>query len=109
MFLANCRVSILRGTMTDAWGDPKDRTDPVHSGIPASIMTVRTNETTMSSGRPQQISYLIGRLPAGTDIQAQDRLLDEGSGVIYIVDGVDLDARSPVIDTGVRLDLRRVS
>lgn len=109
MWLATHRVSILRGTITDQFGDEKDRNDPVHSHVPASIRTVRNAITTIAEGRPQQVATLVGRVPAGTDIQPQDRLQDERTGVIYIVDGIDLDATSPVMDNGIRLDLRRVT
>jgi hypothetical protein len=109
MFFANRKVSILRGTTTDPWGDPKDRDEAVHTGIPASVMLVRSAITTVSDGRPQQVGFLVGRVPAGTDILNEDRLKDESSGEIFIVDAVNLQAQSAILDSGIRLDLRRVS
>jgi hypothetical protein len=109
MFLANCTVSILRGTVNDAWGDAKDLNNAVHTGIPASIMLVRSAVSTISDGRPQQVGFLVGRVPAGTDIQNEDRLQDELTGEVYIVDAVQLQARSAILDSGTRLDLRKVS
>jgi len=109
VFLANRRVSILRGTVTDTYGDPKDRDTPTHTGIRASVREISSIVTTASDGRPQQVRLLVGRLPAGTDVQYGDRLLDEVSGETFIVDAISLTAQSPVMDTGVRLDLRRVS
>lgn len=109
MFLANCKVSILRGTVTDAWGDQQDRDEAVHTGIPASIRLMRSTVTTLSDDRPQQVGILVGRVPAGTDIKNEDRLQDENTGEVYIVDAVQLQAQSAILNSGTRLDLRRVS
>jgi hypothetical protein len=108
MFLATSTYAVLRGTTTDAWGDPKDLDNPVHSGIPGSVRLARSSVTTISDGRPQQIGFFVGRLPAGTDVQNEDRLQDERSGEVYIVDAVNLDAVSPILNSGMRLDLRLV-
>lgn len=109
MFLANRKVSILRGTVTDQYGDPKDRDTPIRTGIPASVREIRSIVTTESEGRGQQVRILVGRLPAGTDIRPGDRIQDEVSGETFIIDAIDLTPQSPVMNTGVRLDLRRVS
>ena len=109
VFLANRRVSILRGTVTDTFGDPKDLDTPVQTRVPASVRETRSIVTTVSDTRGQQIRLLVGRLPIGTDIRPGDRILDEASGETFIVDAIEPTAQSPVMDTGVRLDLRRVS
>lgn len=109
MIIANCEVSILRGTTTDEFGDPVESDVPVYTGIPASIREVASNETTMAEGMPRQVRYLVGRLPTGTDIQYEDRLRDEDNGRIYQVDGIDETNQSAILDLGVRLELRRVS
>lgn len=109
MLLANCTVSILRGTVMDPFGDPRDRDTPVHVDVPASIREVRSEVTTVSEGQPRQVRLLVGRVPVGTDIQHEDRLQDQATGQVYIVDAIDLDASSAIMDQGIRLDLRRVS
>lgn len=109
MFMANSTFSVLRGTMTDAYGDPKDSEQPVQTGIPGSVMEVRSVITTVSEGRGQQIRLLVGRLPAQTNVRHGDRLRDERTGHIYIIDAIDPTAQSAILDSGVRLDLRRVT
>lgn len=109
MFLANCTVSILRGTYKDPLGDPVENDVPTYTGIVASILEVASNETTMATGLPRQVRYLVGRLPAGTDVRYEDRLRDEDNGRVYQVDGIDEVSESAILDSGVRLELRRVS
>ena len=109
MFLANSRVSILRGTYQNSVGDQVEADNAVYTGVLMSIREVASNETTVAEGMPRQVRYLVGRAPAGTDVKADDRLLDEDTGFIYFVDGVDEVSTSPIMDSGIRLELRRVS
>jgi hypothetical protein len=109
MLIANCRVSILRGTVKDPFGDPMEIETPLYENVPAAISEVASNETTVAEGMPRQVRYLVGRLPAGTDVQHEDRLRDEVSGQVYLIDGIDETASSAILDQGVRLELRRVS
>jgi len=109
MMLANCRVSILRGTYKDPLGDPVESDNPTYTNIPASIREVASDETTMAEGMPRQVRILVGRLPTGTDIQYEDRLRDEDNGRVYLVDGIDEINQSAIMETGIRLELRRVS
>jgi hypothetical protein len=109
MFLANTKVAILRGQTTDAFGDPVDSEETVQVDIPASISETRSQTILMSDGRPQQVRFLVGRLPASIEVREGDRIHDQETGFVYIVDAIDLEARSFVMNSGGRLDLRRVS
>ena len=109
MFIANCRVSILRGTFKDPYGDPIESDTPVQTGVPMSILEVASNETTVAGGMPRQVRYLVGRAHPGTDIRHEDRLKDEDNGRVYFVDGIDEVSESAILDSGTRLELRRVS
>jgi len=109
MWLATSTYSILRGSTTDSFGDQKDRDVPTYTGIKGSVMLVRAGVTTESEGRAQTISYLVGRLPAGTDVQNGDRLQDEKTGETFIIDSIDSNPRSPIFNSGIRLELRHVS
>lgn len=109
MLLANCKVSILRGTYKDALGDPVESDNPTYVDVPASIREVASNETTVAEGLPRQVRFLVGRVPVGTDIRYEDRLRDEDNGRVYQVDGIDEINQSAFLETGIRLELRRVS
>jgi hypothetical protein len=109
VWVATSTYSILRGTITDEYGDKKDRDTPVRTGVIGSVMERRILTTTESEGRAQMVSYLVGRLPAGTDVQNGDRLQDEKTGETFIIDTIDTTPRSPFMNTGIRLELRHVA
>lgn len=106
--IATTRVSILRGTATDAYGDEQDTDTPVHTGIPASLVEQSRRVTTRDDPTPRIVRYAVVRLPAGTDITDQDRLLDEVTGVKYIVDA-DSFMANPAMAVDIRVDARRTT
>jgi len=106
--LATCTVSILRGTSTDNYGDLNDTATVVASGVPASLLEQRRVVTTFGDDRPQVVRYWTGRVPAGTDIQADDRVLNEQTNAVFIVDS--LSTETAVVHNGeTRVDLRRTT
>ena len=106
--IATTRVSILRGTTTDGYGDEQDTDTPVHTGIPASLVEQARRVTTRDDPTPRIVRYAVVRLPAGTDITDQDRLLDERTGVKYIVDAESFMA-NPAMAVDIRVDARRTT
>lgn len=106
--VANTKVSILRGTTTDAYGDEKDTDTPIATGIPASLVEQSRRVTTRDNPTPRIVRYAVARVPARTDVTDQDRLLDERTGATYIVDAVSGMA-NPAIEVDRRLDLRRTT
>lgn len=74
---ANARVSILRGTVTNTYGDVVDSDSTVHRGVKISIIE-RTRRTYLKAeGASRVIRTLTGRTTAGVDIAKGDRLRDE--------------------------------
>jgi hypothetical protein len=106
--LATTTVTVYRGTSTDAYGDEQDTDTPVHTGIPASIVEQSRRVTTRDDPTPRIVRYAVGRVTAGTDITDQDRLRDERTGAVYIVDAVS-QMTSAAVAADVRLDLRRTT
>ncbi|MER5715720.1 hypothetical protein [Streptomyces sp. NPDC002132] len=106
--IATTSVSILRGTTTDAYGDEQDTDTPIHTGVPASLVEQSRRVTTRDDPTPRIVRYAVARVPAGTDVTDQDRLLDERTGAIYIVDAVSA-MTNPAIAVDRRLDLRRTT
>lgn len=101
-------VSILRGTTTDAYGDPVDGTTVAASGVLASLLEQRVGVTTGADDRVQQLRAITGRLPAGTDVEEGDRIRDERTGEIYVIDNVSR-VQNPVVMADTRVDLRRAT
>ena len=106
--IATTTVSILRGTTTDPYGDERDTDTPVATGIPASLTEQSRRVTTRDDPTPRIVRYAVARVPARTDITDQDRVRDERTGAIYIVDAVS-GMTNPAIEVDRRLDLRRTT
>lgn len=105
---ANTTVAVLRGTTTDDYGDPVDSNTEVATGIPASILERRRDTTTPDDGQPRTVIFYTGRVPYGTDLQEGDRIKDERTSEVYVIDD-HTRTENPLIKPDVRLDLRRVS
>jgi hypothetical protein len=106
--LATTTVTVYRGTTTDAYGDEQDTNTVVHTRIPASIAEQTRRTTTRDDPTPRVIRYVVGRVTAGTDITDQDRLLDERTGFVYIVEAVS-SMTSAAVAADLRLELRRTT
>lgn len=106
--LATTTLSVFRGTTTDVYGDEQDADTPVATGIRASLTEQSRRVTTRDDPTPRIVRYAVARVTAGTDIQDQDRLRDERTGAVYIVDAVSSMA-NPAVASDIRLDLRRTT
>ena len=106
--VATTTLTVYRGATTDAYGDEQDADTPVHTGIPASLTEQSRRVTTRDDPTPRIVRYAVARVTAGTDITDQDRLLDERTGAIYIVDAVS-SMTNPAVAADLRLDLRRTT
>lgn len=105
---ATTTISVLRGTSTDGYGDDIDTDTPFATGIPASLVEQTRRVTTRDDATPRIVRYAVGRVTAGTDITDQDRLRDEQTGAVYIVDAVSA-MNSAAAAADLRLDLRRTT
>lgn len=100
-------VTILGGSSDSDYGDVLDSDEPAGTGIPASIVEGRQIVTTESDAQARAIRYYTGRLPHGTVVNDSQRIRDEVTGEVYVIDNVT-QPRNPVMEQDVRLDLRRV-
>lgn len=105
---ATTTISVLRGTSTDGYGDDVDTDTAVRTGIPASLVEQTRRVTTRDDPTPRIVRYAVGRVTSGTDITDQDRVRDERTGAIYIVDAVS-SMNSAAVAADLRLDLRRTT
>lgn len=103
---ATTTVTILRGTADDVYGDPGDNDTVAASGIRASILEQRQTAFTPADNRVLVGRFFTARLPYDTDVLESDRIRDERTGDIYVIDSVTRVASS-LVTNDVRLDLRR--
>lgn len=106
--LATTTVSILGGGTASTYGDDIEGTDVVAAGIPASIIEGREVVATESDPQARVIRYYTGRIPTGTAINNNQRIRDDISGTLYVVNNVT-SPTNPAIPMDIRLDLRRVT
>lgn len=106
--VATTTISILRGTSTDVYGDVTDTDTVAASGIPASILEQRKTVTTPADNRVQQVGFFTGRVSQLVDVRIGDRIRDERTGSIYVLDNISTVA-SPALGNDSRLDLRKAS
>lgn len=106
--VATTQLAVLRGTTTDAYGDEQDTDTVVARNIPASLIEQSRRVTTRDDPTPRIVRYATARVPAGTDITDQDRVRDQRTGAVYIVDSTSRMA-NPALVVDLRLDLRRTT
>lgn len=106
-FIPTTTCAILRGETTDEYGDPKDSDTPVRGGVPISLIEREQRVFVAAENRHTIVRYATGRVRPHADIREEDRLRDERTGSIYLVEAVSRP-QSPIGRADVRLVLRRV-
>jgi hypothetical protein len=108
--LASTTASILRGTTTNAWGDEVD--DPnaavIATGVPVCLDVTNTNAFDPTTQQIRTIRSIHGSIQSDTDVRETDRLRDDASGVIYIVESVT-DTLGPGFVGDLELVLKQVA
>lgn len=107
-FLATTTVTVLRGTAEDRYGDEIDTDTVVATRIAASILEKPVTGTRPASGRKDTPRGYTLRVWKSVDIQQNDRIRDEKTGLTYAVI-TDAPATNPVGLASTRLDLQRVT
>lgn len=102
-------VDILGGSGgTSEWGDPVEGEETILAAVPAHIVAQRRIVVPEGGRETIAVRYYVGRLPAGTAVDETQRLRDNGTGRVYLIDHVERPV-SPVTPQDVQLDLRHVS
>lgn len=106
-FIPTTTVAILRGETIDEYGDPVDSDTPIRAGVPISLIERDQRVYVPAESRTTIVRHVTGRARPGTPIRERDRLRDERTGSIYLVEAV---SRSGTVigSPDLRLVLRRV-
>jgi hypothetical protein len=86
---ANTRVTILRGTTTNAHGDTVDGTSAASAALtslPASLIEVNRRTYLPAEGATRVVRTHVCRLTSGTDVRKDDRIQDAAGAIYQIVD-----------------------
>ena len=106
--LATCTASILRGTTTDAFGDPLDTATVVTSGVLAAIREDTRTVFDQATQTPRVVRRIRGVMPSDTEVRDTDRIRDDTNNVTYIVTEVTAP-RQPGFSPDLQLELKRIT
>lgn len=101
---ATTTISIYRGQGVDDWGDVIDNDTIVASGVLASILEQKINSSPEVSTQPHNYRYARLRVKKGTDIQTNDRILDERLNQTWTITNIS-PYQNPVVGQDLRVDL----
>lgn len=102
-------VSVLGGSGGQSeWGDPVEGSEVLLAGVPALIVAPRRTVVPEGSREAITVRRYTGYVPHGTAVTGVNRVRDERTGDVYLVDHVETPTH-PAIPQDVQMDLRRVS
>ena len=102
--------SIYRGATTNLSGDTvDDNTDPIYVDIPLALHNNTVTEESPNTNSPRTIAGYLGRASSGTDLQANDRLQDQNTGALYVIDGVPRAPLSSTRNSDLQFVVHRVN
>ena len=107
--LATTRAAILRGTELDEFEQTIDTASPLvgFDDFPASIIEHSREVFDPADSTLRTVRKLVGRIPANVPVQDGDRLRDNRTGEIYIIDEDERTPRGISGRASVTLSLRR--
>ena len=107
--VANTRVSILRGTTTDAYGDIQDAEVALYTGVPAALVETARTAFDPSTQTPRTVRSITCVIPDGLSVTNSDQILDEPTQQRYAIEEI---LRPPTLigaPVDIVLTLRRVT
>jgi hypothetical protein len=102
---ATTTISVYRGQADDEWGDPKDLTAPIATGIRAAISEQKVYAKGEITTQPRSFRYARMRVTHGTDISINDRIFDEKTEFIWTIMNISSN-QNPAITQDMRVDLQ---
>jgi hypothetical protein len=101
MEIANCAVTIMRGTEANAYGDESDVGTPLYQHVPAAVTETSKTVFDPATQRPQTIRTSMCVLPSWADVLDSDTLQREDTGDFFMVESIQ---RQPTL-IGVQPDI----
>lgn len=93
--------------VVDEYGDPVDDDTEVAVGVPVSILQQGVRQFLPAEGRYTNVTTYTARLRGDVDVRERDRVRDERTGAVYMVEGI-VQPQDPHGVAAIRLDLRKV-
>lgn len=107
--VANCTISLLRGTDVDAWGSLRDSGEPYMQGVPAFLAETSKTAYDRATQTPRTIRSTTCVVPDFIGVVNTDQILDESTGSKYAIEDI---VRPPTLmgaPVDIVLTLRRIT
>lgn len=105
---ANTTVAVLGGTTTNYAGDVVDAATAIVTGVPAFLSERSRTATRPVDGNPRTVRYATARVPVGTAVVKDNRVRDERTSAVYLVQSV-YTPRDQQYPADMQLELTRVN
>lgn len=102
MELANTRLTIMRGTEANAYGDESDIGTPIYTGVPAAVNESSKQVFDPATQTPRTIRTSKAVVAGWTDVLDSDTIRDEVTGAYYMIQDIQ---RQPTGPTGISPDI----
>lgn len=109
-FRPNTYVTVLRTSPADSvdeFGDPTDNETVASTGNPMSIQINSKRQFLPSENRTTIVQTIFGRCRANVDVKETDRLKDERTGYLYMIEEL-LEPMDPIGAAAKSFLLKRV-
>jgi hypothetical protein len=95
MELANTRLTIMRGTAANAYGDLTDVGTPIYSGVPAAVVESSKVVLDPATQQPRTIRTSTAVVAGWVDVLNSDTIKDESTGNYYMIQDITLQPTGP--------------
>lgn len=85
------RITILRGTTANQYGDLSDVGTPYLENVPAAIAETSQKAFDPATQRPSIIRSIQGVVPGWAAVETTDTLLDPATGNYYLIENVEAE------------------
>jgi hypothetical protein len=94
MDIANCLITVMRGTEANAYGDLSDVGTPIYEHMPAAITETSKTVFDPATQRPQTIRSSMCVLPSWADVLDSDTIQREDTGDFFMIQSIE---RQPML------------
>jgi hypothetical protein len=87
----NRRITVMRGTSVNEYGDETDVGTPYLTGVQAALAEVSETTFDAASQRQQIIRAIKARVPGWVDVETTDTIQDEATGYFYMIESIEAE------------------
>lgn len=101
MEMANTRLTIMRGTQANAYGDESDVGTVLYEHVPAGVVESSKQVFDPATQTPRTVRTSTAVVAGWADVLTSDTVMDESTGNYYMINDIQLQPTGP---TGIAPD-----